>query len=170
MAVAIVATPASADANSYCTVDEATAHNAGHVAGAEWSDAYELRVPALIQATRMLDAMFDWDGDVATQTQALGWPRFGACDRQGRLLPSDQVPQAIKNATAELARQLLSRDWSADLSAEVKGLASVKTGPVEVVYRDGATGKAIPDAVFHLVGDLGRARSRGLQAVPLARV
>lgn len=172
--MALIATPGAADANAYCTVSEADAYHAGHVSGAEWlladPDDDARKVAALIQATRMLDALFDWDGDVATQAQALGWPRFGACDRFGRLIASDVIPREIRDATAELARQLLERDWSADASAEVKGLKRVKTGPVEIEYRDDVAGKAIPDAVFHLVGELGQARARGFQAVPLVRV
>lgn len=171
--MALVTTPGSASANSYCTEAEADTYHEAHVDGAAWNspaDDAPDKEAALLQAARMLDAMFDWAGTVATIEQAMGWPRFGASDRQGRLIASDVVPQAVKDAQAELARQLLVEDRAADSDVETLGLKRVKAG-VELEFDSAKVqAKPIPDAVFYLIGDLGALRQRGgFRAVPLVR-
>jgi len=65
---------------------------------------------ALVEATREL-CMLSWEGQQATTTQALQWPRWNALDPDspvGFLFDTSIVPTRVKNATAELAFQFVN--------------------------------------------------------------
>lgn len=173
----VVATPGDASANSYATLAEAEAYHTGHPYAETWAAADVLQAArALITATRLMDAQVRWYGAIATSTQALGWPRLQAYDRHDRSIASTVIPQAIKDACCEYARQLLDRDRTADLASDVDGLKRVRVeGAVDVEFREGSSGgaKAMPDAVWLLLtgfGDVVRGSGRGRMSVPLERV
>jgi hypothetical protein len=170
MAVVIIATPGAADANSYATRAEATTYHEGHISGAAWAAAAEdLQNRALVTATRLLDAHVDWSGCVASSTQRLQWPRSGMLYRSGYAVPSDVIPDDLKAATAEFARQLLGGDRSADSDIETQGIERLKAGPVELAFRAGTTAKVIPDAVWYLVELWGREQRRNDGVIALRR-
>ena len=76
MSITIDADPASASANSYCTLDEADTYHAGSLHNSDWINANEeTRKQALVVATRMLDNYVKWHGNVAGNDQPLAWPR-----------------------------------------------------------------------------------------------
>ncbi len=116
-----------ADADTYWSNRGDSTWAAGTTAGKE---------EALRRATQYLDAEFIWIGAIASTTQALGWPRAGACDHEGRDL-SDMVPVLVENACAELAKEALS---GALLTVEGRDdrAKRVKAGSVEVEYMNGA--------------------------------
>lgn len=167
----LIVTPGAADANSYCSMAQADAYHDGHVSREVWSDAdAATKELALRQATRLLDAHVEWTGLAVSQTQALGWPRYGAYSRNGYLLPSTSIPQDVVNATAELARVLLAGDRAADSDVDTQGIRRIEAGPVSLEFREGVGPKPIPDAVFFLVRHLGTVQmQRGSGAVPLVR-
>lgn len=176
MALTLIATAGAPNANSYATLVEANAYHEAHAYASVWDDAADdaARERALVMATRLLDAQVDWVGEIATTSQALAWPRLWAVDRHGRSLSSSVIPQPIKDATAEYARQLLAGDRTLDRDSDVEGLARVKAGPVEVQFRDGSSGgaKVLPDAVWLLLtgyGDVVRGGGRARMARPLER-
>jgi hypothetical protein len=94
-----------ANANSYLTLIQADDYFSSHPYYADpWNDLGNLdKNNVLAAATSQLDALFRWRGAVAVATQALGWPRVGAYDDEGRLVSSTIVPRAVRNATCELA-------------------------------------------------------------------
>lgn len=99
----------------------------------------------LRQATRYIERAYGtrYVGVRAVNDQALGWPRFGATDRDGRLIDSDEIPQALKRATQEAAKRIVSgTSLLADLDAvgAVK-VERVKAGSTEV-ETEYATGSA----------------------------
>jgi hypothetical protein len=58
-------------------------------------------------------------------------------NRNGFGIPIMQVPQPLKNAQSEFARQLLGEDRTEDgTAAGATGLSSVKAGPVSVTFKD----------------------------------
>lgn len=171
--MAIIATPGSATANSYNTVAEVDRYHEQHVAGARWTGVTDddKKEAAMIQAARMLDAMFDWEGSIASDTQALGFPRYGATDRHGRSIASTVIPVQVKQAHAQLSGELLDEDRSADSEIETQGITSVKAGPVEVAFDSLKTAaKPISDAVRFLIGELGELRGTGAGSVKVVRV
>lgn len=153
MAITLTATVGSASANSYSTLAEANTYHDGHPYGSVWDTAAggtDQKNRALITATKLLDTWFTWKGSVVGSTQALLWPRVAAVGPNGYEEPSDDIPTRIKDATAELARQLLAEDRTADNEAEVKGLKRMKVGSIEMEFT-GMNSKPIPDAVSALV-------------------
>lgn len=160
MACSIVTTVASASANSYSSIADATTYHDTHLYASAWENASDdERCRALQMATRMLDQWFDWAGSPVGSTQALAWPRVGAVGPNGYELASDAIPVLIARATAELGRQLISADRTADSDLETQGLSQLTAGSVSMAFRS-TPAKPIPDAVLVMVSPLGTLRAR----------
>jgi hypothetical protein len=87
---------------------------------------------AILYATRDIDQSFDWDGSKQTTTQALGWPRLGAYDKEGQLISSGTIPEVLKEATFERARDHLLVRKVNDAVDPTAELESLTVGPVEL--------------------------------------
>ena len=146
----LVATAKSASANSYCTLAEADQyHDDRPAVSTTWADASENnKLRALLWATKLLEALFTWTAYATTTTQALGWPRTGLLERIDVVLASDTVPEEIKNAQAEYARQLLVTNRAQDNDIEAQGISSIKAGSVFLQFTASQYNKVVPDAVF----------------------
>lgn len=153
MTLTVVATPGSASANSYCTVAEADSYHEGHLYATSWTGATaEQKVAAVVMATRVLDERFAWADFPAATTQALQWPRGSVMDfLYLSFIPSTVVPQKLKEATAELARQLLDADRTADSAVETQGVSSMSAGSVSFSFKDNVRAKVLPDAVRNMI-------------------
>lgn len=180
MAVVIDATPKGTSSNSYVTLTEANTYHETSLYSSAWDDASDdERNRALVTATRMLDTWFEWFGDATTLSQALLWPRRGVLkpgisegqattgtftnpwhEPFAHLMDQDVVPDIIKNATCELARNLLVSDRTADSDIQTQGITNLKAGPIELSFSSGAAAKPIPDAVMVMCTQLGRPRNR----------
>lgn len=166
----LIATPMASDANSYCTVAEADLYHAAHLYAAVWEDAdASQKTVALIWATRLLDEQVDWVGTKATEAQALRWPRTDVEDRDGYLLASTVIPNWLKNATAELARQLLAKDRLAVRDDAMGGIKSVSAGSVSVEFDAQDRIQVFPESVQSLI-DWYSLGTQGGYEVPLVRV
>lgn len=187
MACTILDTPKGADSNAYTSIAEANAYHDTHPYSAVWDDAGDdEKCRAIVTATRLLDIWFEWQGTVTTLSQRLGWPRTGVLrpniseGATGSIdnpwhepfavqLDPDVVPDLIKEATAEQARQLLSTDLTANSDIETQGLKSLKAGPVALEFGS-VVAKPIPDAVMVMCSWLGTPRNKtGTGAVHLYR-
>lgn len=151
MARVFNATAGAAAATSFCTTDEADEYlqTARLHVGTEWTGLKEEEKQAVLMwATRQIDR-FNFIGDVATSEQALQWPRINAYRTDGRYVDETEVPQAIKDATSELALWLGEQDRTAAPDGEQ--YESVTVGPISVTYRDQNSGDDIvntmPDEV-----------------------
>jgi hypothetical protein len=168
--VALDTTVGGAAANSYASQAEADAYHEGRMHVEAWDDAEDAdKERALRMATATLDAMVDWQGDTASVTQRLMWPRFGAYGRNGYLIAGDVIPAELKDATAEFARQLLAEDRTADSDVESQGLKRVVTGPVELEFKDTVRAKVVPDSVFYMIRHLGTLVSQSFGSAKLVR-
>lgn len=172
MPLTVIATPGAANANSYLTKAEAQAYFDARLPVAGWDNA-DSQDALIVMATRTLDAMFAasrvfvpgtdcncgyfrirpaWTGAPTSSTQALAWPRTGMYDRNGNAIPSNVIPQALKDATAELAGALGTKDTLVDNDNAVQGITSVKAGSVAIAFAQGAViSKPIPDSVLFLL-------------------
>jgi len=169
MAVVLNVTAADPAANAYCTLAAADAYVAGHIASARWDAASaDERHRAIVTATALLDSTFAWMGDPTTYEQKLQWPRTGCVSKTGDELADDAIPEAVQDATAELARQLLASDRTADNDAEAAGLTSLSAAGISLHFQSGATSKPIPDAVTRMLAHLGELPGRSF-AVRLVR-
>jgi len=96
-----------------------------------------------------MESLFIWNGYATTTTQALGWPRTGLLERIDVVLDSDTVPQEVKDAQSEYARQLLVTNRAQDNDIESQSISSIKAGSVALVFDTAAAyNKVVPDAVY----------------------
>ena len=149
----LVATAKSASANSYCTLAEADQYQDDRPAvSTTWADASENnKIRALLWATKLMESLFTWTAYATTTTQALGWPRTGLLDRIDTSLDSDTVPEEIKDAEAEFARQLLVANRGQDNEIESQGIAAIKAGSVFLQFTASQYNKVVPDVVALMV-------------------
>jgi hypothetical protein len=164
----IDATIGGANANSYETTVEAQVYFDSRLTVDGWENGDQDML--LIMATRTLNALLMphkelfWKGDVAyyrvrrtwtgtpaSTTQALAWPRVGMYDMNGNAIPSNVIPQALKDAESELAGQLGNSDRTLDNDVMVQGLTSVRAGSVSLSFKDFIETHVIPDAVWNLM-------------------
>jgi len=111
-----------ADANSYADAADGDAYHEGHLYATAWTAAAAAnKEKALVFATRLIDAEFQFNGGRAHDTQALQWPRVRCPDPDAagwssvltwngrdRMLAENVVPRAVVQAACELARELLN--------------------------------------------------------------
>lgn len=171
MALVLDATVGGPSANAYCTQAEATTYHESHPYASAWTAATDdTKNRAIATATRLLDEHMAWMGVGMTETQALGWPRTGGVYRNGWTIPTTVVPAEVKRATAELARQMLATDRTADSDVQAQGLTSLTAGSVSMQF-DGHASQAsvLPDAVVAMIRHLGTVVSRRRVVVPLIR-
>ena len=115
--------------NSYLSAGDADAYFAARNVAA-WASAPSVaKEAALLQATAYIDGSYAFRGRIADPGQPLSWPRSGAIDSEGRVLPG--IPRRIEHATAELALVALAGDL---LPPRERGgkITREKVGPVEV--------------------------------------
>jgi hypothetical protein len=159
MALTLVATVGASNANSYATVADGNAYHESHLYAAVWNAATdERKAQGLAWATRVLDTHIEWDGYKATSTQALRWPRSGMEDADGECVASNVVPEVLKQATAELARHLLTSDPDAQAASLAAGaIKALKVGPIAIEYAEGASSESvlIPDVVLAMLSPFG---------------
>ena len=117
-----------ADANSYADVADGDAYHLGHLYATTWTAASSAnKAAALVMASRLIDAEFQFNGTRTTAAQGMQWPRFRCADpdlddslRVDRLtlwenwVPDNLVPKAVIQATCEMARALLLEDRTAN--------------------------------------------------------
>ena len=164
---AIDTTVGGASANSYCTRAEADSYHDQHLYGDTWksAEAYKKDM-ALIWATRLLDEQVEWKGERSTRDQALRWPRWYVYDRDGYALATDAIPTFLKNATAELARYLLTEDRTAERSY---GIKSVQADVVSVEFNPADQKPILPQSVRTMVEAYGTVTGPGSGYAKLLR-
>jgi hypothetical protein len=103
-----------ANANAYADVADGDAYHEGRLYATAWTGATaDDKAKALVMATRVLDASYDFNGNRAQEAQALQWPRQECRDPDDAadgFVASDTVPRMLQDATCELARELLIQD------------------------------------------------------------
>jgi len=141
-----------ATAESYISVSAADDYLNKRNRDATWTTySPEQKEGYLRAATEYLDAMCSWRGSVANEDQALGWPRFDACDKWDRLIANNVVPQLVKVATVEIASQ------GAIAQTGEQMIRSETVGPISVTYettQDRTVGSALYQLAFDLVASL----------------
>ena len=169
MAVVLTAIAADPSANAYCTLAEAEDYVAGLVFPGKWTTAAaDAKNRAIVTATRMLDDGFDWFGFPTTYEQRLQHPRIGLVTRTGDEVPDDLVADALKDATSELAVQVLNVNRDADNDAEAAGISSLGAAGVSLSFKSTARSKPIPDSVARALAHFGQVKGAGF-SVPLVR-
>jgi hypothetical protein len=171
MALVLVASPGAANANSYLTLAEALSYYEGRAPLPGWEDADD-QSALLVMATRLLDSLLSptrqfvpasgstpayyrirstWTGAATVPAvQVLAWPRIGMFNRNGYPIADTAIPQDLKNAVAELAGALGTKDTTLDNDNAVQGITGVRAGSVSVNFSTAGvmTTKMLPDVVL----------------------
>ncbi len=128
--MAVNATPKDPAADGYLDVAEADAYFAKRLWASAWTGATTADKEAAIKwATAILDRK-SWKGTVTDSAGALRWPRSGVFDLDGDLLDGDTIPQFLKDATAELAIHLITKDRTTDTGTE--GFSRIAIGSISL--------------------------------------
>lgn len=108
-----------ADANAYANAADGDAYHDGHLYASTWTAASAgNKDAALVMATRLIDAEYQFGGTRMKTTQALQWPRQDCRDPDadswsGGTVSDTVVPKVVVAATCEMARELLFADRTA---------------------------------------------------------
>ena len=171
-----------ADANAYANVADGDAYHAGHLYASAWTAASaDNKAVALVMASRLIDAEYQFGGVKSVDSQALQWPRYRCPDPDrdatlgvGLLLtsenwvPENLVPKPVVLATCELARELLIADRTAAPAGE--GLKYYNNAGVQTGYDKADTRPIIPAVVQALLAKFGSLIKSKSGSVKLVRV
>ena len=134
------------DANSYADVADGNAYHNGHLYATAWTGASDdQKAVALVMASRLIDAEWQFNGTRTNAVQGMQWPR-ARCPEPDAIhvplqvllpIPSDfvrfdSVPKAVTDATCEMARELLIADRTAAPAGE--GLKYQNVGGTQTGY------------------------------------
>jgi len=170
-----------ANANSYADLVDGNAYHDGHLYATAWTAATDAqKSAALVMASRLIDAEFQFNGTRTVDAQFLQWPRYRCVDpdrdpsiRLGWLMiaenwvPENTVPKAVIQATCELARELLIADRTAAPAGE--GLKYYNNAGVQTGYDKTDTRPIIPAVVQTMLSKYGLQISAKSGAVRLLR-
>lgn len=155
-----------ATANSYVSTAEADAYFTARNSATWSAAATAAKEAALLEATSYLQGIYKgtWVGDLYSTEQALDWPRTGAYDPEGR--PLDGVPQAVKDATCQLALEHVT-NGSLQPSMPRSGRVKRRTiGPITTEFDVGAPGGRAFPFIDTLLAGITEARKN---MIPLVR-
>lgn len=139
------------DANTYASVADGDAYHDGHLYASAWTAATTgNKEKALVMATRLIDAEYQFNGGKKSSLQSLQWPRENCPDPDGNrnvvarllssrsdYLASDKVPKPVIDATCEMARELLIANRTASPAGE--GIVAEWTATTGTKYSKGDT-------------------------------
>jgi hypothetical protein len=138
------------ESNAYADLAAADAYHDAHLYASTWTAASDAtQTIALIWATRLLDEQALWKGDVASDTQALRWPRLNVSTPDDVLIGGDVIPTWLIHATSELARTLIGADRTAE-SANA-GVKQVTVGPITLVVDPLTELPILPRSVISMI-------------------
>ena len=157
------------DANAYADAAEGDAYHDGHLYATDWTGANATtKAAALVLATRLIDAYYQFRGFKVRDVQSLQWPRDWARDDDapraavvawltpaGNYFASDRLPAALKNATIETAREFIKANRADDPDGE--GLTTlVLTGTLRLTFDKTDRAPVIPHVAQAMLSKLGQ--------------
>ena len=157
------------DANSYANAADGDAYHDGHLYATAWTAAtLANKEKALVMATRLIDAEYQFNGVKANDGQALQWPREDCQDPDGSdVLASNIVPRVVLDATCEMARELLVADRTAAPLGE--GLRYENIGTTQTGFDKSDTRPVISHVAQAMLAKLGAVIKSRSGAVRLIR-
>ena len=153
----------------YANAADADAYHDGHLYATAWTAATAgNKDKALVFATRLIDAQFQFGGVKLKETQALQWPRDGCEDADLREpIASNAVPKSVVDATCEMARELLIADRTAAPAGE--GLKYQNVGTTQTGYDKSDTRPVISRVAQAMLSKFGTMLNRKGGVVRLIR-
>ena len=158
-----------ADANSYASVAEGDGYHEGHLYASAWTGASaDTKAAALVMATRLIDAQFQFGGLKVESTQALQWPREDCPSHDDEDdVADDIVPKGVVDATCETARALIIEDRTANPLGE--GLKFSGIGDLQQSFDKSDRRPVIPRVAQAMLRKFGEALNATSGAVRLVR-
>jgi len=155
MAIPVIdATVGGENSNSYLTVAEAEDIMDANLYATSWDSATaDQKTVSLVMSTRILDEQINWYGFIKDDDQALRWPRRNVKTLDGVWVDDDIIPKFIKDATTELAKQLLAGDRTAD--SETMGYSRLKVDVLEIELDKYDRSDILPNSVYSIVQPYG---------------
>lgn len=136
-----------ADANSYVSETDFDAYCDDRAISPTSGDVEA----ALVRASASLDGAYraQYPGyRTNTRVQGLEWPRTAAYDYEGNLIPEDEIPKEVTQATCELAvRELASPGSTAPDLDRGGDIRSIRAGSVAIEYGANST----PETIYTIV-------------------
>ena len=151
----------ASNSDAFCSLEYAAIYNSGHLDGELWlEEDVAVQEKAIRLATRRINDGWVFHGRRRSQQQALEWPRVGVRDQGGWVIPSNIIPTALRDATAELARRIVTDFNAGSLSddSNTGAVKAVKLGPIGIEFDtlEGAKSQPeIPDDVASMLRHLG---------------
>ena len=170
------------DANSYADVADGNSYHDGHLYATAWTGASDdQKAVALVMASRLIDAEYQFNGTRTNAVQGLQWPR-AKCPEPDAIhvplavllpIPSDyvrydSVPKAVVQATCEMARELLIADRTVAPAGE--GLKYQIVGSTQTGYDKTDRRPVISPVAQAMLDKFGSLISSKSGAVRLVRV
>ncbi len=135
------------------------------------------KTSAILWATRIIDARFDFIGRKAYHNQALEWPRWETLDDDGYLIgwnyttSTFEYPKQLQDGVAEFAYQLTVSDRTADTASG--GLSELRVDVIGLKFLESQQVDEIPEAVKSILLPIGSVIGHpkgGASTVSLVRV
>lgn len=90
------------NADSYISRANADTYFTDRASPSDWTDLTDdQKDSALRYGTRYVDDNYSFVGVITKDAQTLSWPRYRACDSEGRNISSSVVPLAVVHAVCE---------------------------------------------------------------------
>ncbi len=160
MALVVEDGTGKSNADSFISQADADTYFTAHDAPTAWSGLSSAKKDAaLLYACVTLDGNWIWDGTITVTTQALGWPRTGVEDDEGRDIDSDVIPTRVKNAQCELALLHTSSPLNSNYDRG-NAISREKVGPIETSYFESATMEPRLPIIDRILWGLGVRRAR----------
>ena len=151
----LIITPSGETSNAYITEAEGDTYHEGRLNNSEWTAGTQATKEAsIIWATRVLDSMFEWKGSISDNDQALDWPRIGVYNKKNQYLDSEAIPKEVKDATAELAFQLIKQDRLILDEPDNAGVKAFSLGSIKFAFDAQDRADLIPSWVQTLLAPL----------------
>lgn len=157
MPTIIISTVGGATSNSYTTDAEAATYWSTRLGGDTWAAETDTatREKALITATSKLDENI-FIGSRVSGSQRLKFPRYwveridlGASGNVSYYYTNDEIPQQIKDATIELAQELLGS--ASAIPAGLEMFKVLRVGPLDMELNVAATSQSLSSRVSVLL-------------------
>lgn len=141
----LTVTVGGASSNSYATLTEALSYINSHYLNKTVTDKWSVsadsqKEAAMVKAAQLLDRNVKWQGDIATEVQALSWPRVYAYDRNGRAILSTIIPNFLKEFQIETALWLMEQSGVVPQVGSGE-FDSITVGQLEINFNEAGAGR-----------------------------
>jgi len=160
----------STSANSYANATDGDTYHEGHLYATDWTGASTAtKNDALVMASRIIDASYQFIGWMANETQSMQWPRDKAQHpNQQSYFNNTEIPTNLVNAVSETARELIKKDPTDEPDGQ--GLKRLRmAGSVDLIFDNRDRKPMIPYLAQRFLKGLGTLTGKNSSLAKLIR-